>query len=143
MAKENYKAAVYSVEIEIAKSLQVVFDQVIDVSKWWPEDFEGQPLQLNHEFVFKSGDTHFSKNKVVEFEPPKKVVWFTTESIRKSDNYDWTGTKFIFELTSKGDNTLVKFTYNGVVLAHEYDRLIQICDITIKEMLYNFLLTAK
>ena len=63
----------------------------------------------------------------------KKLVWLVTESIRKTDNYEWTGTKMIFELTPKDDNTMLKFTYDGVVLENEYDRLVQICDMTIKE----------
>jgi hypothetical protein len=65
------------------------------------------------------------------------------ESIRKTDNYDWTGTKFIFELIPKGDNTLLQFTYDGVVLENETQRLAQICDICIKEMLYDFIITGK
>ena len=75
--------------------------------------------------------------------PNKKVAWLTTESIRKTDNYDWTGTKFIFELIPKGDHTLIRFTYDGVVLAHESDRLVEICDITIKELFYNFITYGK
>src|SRR5260370_23087847 len=139
MTSKNYEAANYTVEIEVAKSLNDVFNHVIDVSKWWPEEFEGEPIELNNEFVFRSGDTHYSKNKVVEFVPNKKVVWLTTESIRKTDNYDWTGTKMIFELTPKGDNTVIKFTYDGVVLENETERLVQICDMTLKEMFYNFI----
>lgn len=76
---------------------------------------------------------------MIEFAPDKKVAWVTTDSIRKTDNYNWTGTEFIFELTPKGDSTLVKFTYDGVVLEHESDRLVQICDITIKDFFYNFI----
>ncbi len=95
--------------------------------------------KLNDEFVFRSGDTHYSKNKVVEFVPNKKVVWLVTESIRKTDNFEWTGTKMVFELTPKGNNTMLKFTYDGVILENEYDRLVQICDMVIKEMLYNFI----
>jgi hypothetical protein len=143
MTNKNYKAANYTVEIEVAKSPNDVFNHVIDVSEWWPEEFEGESIKFNNEFVFRSGDTHYSKNKVVEFVPNKKVVWLTTDSIRKTDNYDWTGTKFIFELTPKGDNTLLKFTYDGVIFENEYDRLVQICDMTIKEMLYNFLTNGK
>ena len=139
MTNNNYKAANYTVEIEIAKSPIDVFDHVIDLPKWWPEEFEGESVKLNTEFVFRTGDGHYSKNKVVEFVPNKKVVWLTTESMRKTDNYDWTGTKFIFELTPHGSNTLLKFTYDGVVLQHESERLAQICDITIKELFYNFI----
>jgi len=49
----------------------------------------------------------------------------------------------IIELTPKGGGTLLKYTYDGVVLENEYDRLIQICDITIKEMFLNFLVHGK
>jgi hypothetical protein len=143
MTNKNYKAANYTVEIKVAKSPIDVFNHVINLSKWWPEEFKGESIKLNSEFIFTTGDSHYSKNKVVEFVPNKKVVWVTTESIRKTDNYDWTGTKFIFELTPKGDNTLLKFTYDGVVLENESDRLVEICDITIKEMFYNFITYGK
>ncbi len=140
MKSQNYTVANYTVAIEVAKSPNDAFNHVInDVSKWWPEEFEGESTKLNDEFVFRSGDTHYSKNKLVELVPNKKVVWLVTESIRKTDNFDWTGTKFIFELTPKGDNTLLKFTYDGFILENEYDRLVQICDMVIKEMLYNFI----
>lgn len=133
----------YTVAIELAKSPDEVFSHVNNVSQWWPEEFEGENTRLNDEFVFKSGDTHYSKNKVIEFLPNQKVVWLVTDSIRKTDNYSWTGTKFIFELTPEGDNTLLKFTYDGFILENEYDRLVQICDMTIKEMLYNFITYGK
>jgi hypothetical protein len=143
MANNNYKTAKYTVEIEVAKSPDNVFNHVIDLSKWWPEEYEGEDIELNTEFVLKTGDSHYLKNKVIEFVPGKKVVWLTTESMRKTDNYDWTGTKFIFELTPLNDNTLLKFIYDGVVLDNEADRLAQICEITIKELFYNFVMLGK
>jgi hypothetical protein len=133
----------YTVEIEIAKSLNDVFNHVIDVSKWWPEDFEGTSIKLDTEFIFSTGDSHYSKNKVIEFVPNKKLVWVTTESRRKTDNFDWTGTKMIFELIPQEDTTMLQFTYDGVVLENEWDRLVQICDMTIKELFYNFIINGK
>lgn len=144
MEKKNYTIANYAVVIEIEKSPNEVFNHIIyDVSKFWPEEFEGESAKLNDEFVFRSGGTHYSKNKVAEFVPDKKVVWLVTESIRKTDNFDWTGTKMIFELTPKGDHTLLKFTIDGPILENEYDRLVQICDMVIKESLYNFITRGK
>ena len=144
MADKNYTTTRYTASIEVARSSEDVFSHLIlDVSKWWPEEFEGECAKLNDEFVFRSGDSHYSKNKVVEFLPNKKLVWLVTESVRKTDNYVWTGTKMIFELTPKGDNTLLEFTYDGIVLENEYDRLVQICDMVIKEMLYNFITNGK
>ena len=138
------KSQKYTVAIEVARSAHDVFDHVInDVSKYWPEEIEGECTRLNDEFIFRSGDSHYSKNKVVEFVPNKKVVWLVTESIRKTDNYEWTGTKMIFELTPGGNNTLLEFTYDGFVPGNEYDRLVQICDKVIKENLYDLLTNSK
>jgi len=143
MKNQHYISTNYSVEIELAKSPNNVFNHLINLRNWWPEDFEGEDIKLNSEFTFTTGDSHYSKNKVIEFLPNKKVVWLTIESIRKTDNFDWTGTKMIFELTAKGDNTIVKFTYDGVVLENEYDRLVQICNLTLKEMFYNYIINGK
>jgi len=144
MGNKNCKIANYTITIEIAKSPYDVFSHIInDVSKFWPEEFEGESTKLNDEFIFRSGDTHYSKNRVVEFVPNKKVVWLVTESIRKTDGFEWTGTKMIFELTPKADNTLLKFTYDGFILENEYDRLVQICDLVIKEKLYNLITNNK
>lgn len=144
MEKLNYSKAKYTISIEVEKKPEDVFNHLTqDVSKFWPEDFEGASAGLNDEFVFSLGDSHYSKNKIAELVPNKKVVWLTTESIRKSDSYDWTGTKMIFELMPKGDNTLLQYTYDGPVLADEVDRLKQVCDMTIKEKLYNFLSKGK
>lgn len=144
MGSKKYTSAKYTVAIEVAKSPGVVFDHLIhDVSKWWPEDVEGLSSKLNDEFVFRTGDSHYSKNKVIELLPNKKLVWLVTESIRKTDGFDWTGTKMIFELTPKESNTLLQFTYDGIVFEDEYERLLQVCDMVIKDMLYNFLTTGK
>lgn len=134
----------YSVKIEIEKPASEVFDHLInDVAKFWPEDLKGKTNELNDEFVFTTGDMHYSKNRVTELVPYKKVVWFVTDSIRKTDNFDWTGTKMIFELTPKGSNTILEYTYDGVVLENEIERLKQICDFVIKENLYNLIMGEK
>lgn len=143
MTDKKYKPAKYTVEIELVKSPDDVFDHLIDLSKWWPEEFEGESIKRNSEFIFRTGDSHYSKNKVVEFVPDKKLAWLVTESIRKTDNFEWTGTKMIFELTPHGNHTRLRFTYDGVVLENESDRLVQICDMTVKEMFYNFIVKGK
>ena len=143
MTTNSYKTAIYSVETELARSPDDVFNHLINLKKWWPEDFEGEDIKLNSEFVLTTGDSHYSKNRVIEFVPNKKLVWLTTGSIRKTDGYDWTGTKMIFELTLKGDKTILKFTYDGVVPENESDRLVQICDMTVRELFYNFITNGK
>lgn len=143
MASKNYQPANYSVAIELAKSPNDVFNHIIDLSKWWPEEFVGESLSPGSEFELRSGDGHYSKNKVMEMVSDKKFSWLTTESLRKSDNYDWSGTKFIFELAPVGDNTLLQFTYDGVIFEGDDEVLVKICDITIKEMFCNFIMNGK
>ena len=143
MANKKYKAVTYTVAIELPRSRSEVFSHLITLSKWWPEDIEGENVKLNSEFIFKTGDSHYSKNKVIEFVPGEKFVWLATEAIRKTDGYDWSGSKMIFELAPKGNNTLIAFTYDGVVFENEYDRLVMICDMTLKELFLNFIMNGK
>jgi hypothetical protein len=137
--KNNVKPTIYSIIIQVSKSAGVVFNQIIDLSKWWVEEFVGERLQLNSEFDLKIGESHFSKNKVIEFVPGKKFVWVTTESKRSSDNFDWTGTKMIFELSPKSDSTQITFTYDGIIAEGDQDKLKEICDYCIKDLLYKYL----
>ena len=143
MTSKEYKTVTYSVAIELPKSQKEVFDHLINLKQWWPEKFEGDDIRLNSEFVLTTGDSHYSRNKVIELAPEKKLAWLVTDSVRRTDGYDWTGTKMIFELSPEGDNTLIKFTYDGVVLEDEYERLVTICDLTLKEMFYQFIITGK
>jgi hypothetical protein len=81
MENQNYTAT-----IEVAESPKDVFNHVNDVSNWWAKDagealsrqkteFEGQSTKLNDEFIVRSGDRHYSKQKLIEVIPDKKVVW--------------------------------------------------------------------
>jgi hypothetical protein len=133
----SYINTIYTVSLEFGRSPKEVWDHVIDLSNWWPEEFVGGPIQPGSEFVFRIGGSHYSKNRVVEFRPYEKVSWITLESRREGDDFDWSGTKMIFELTADRDGTVVKFTYDGVVLENEQERLAQICDWCIKEGLYK------
>ena len=133
----------YTVSINVPKSPGEVFSCINAPAKWWPEDFEGKSADLNDEFTFTSGNSHYSKNKVIELIPGRKVVWLVTYSLRKTDNFCWTNTRYIFELLPKDDTTLLEFTYDGFINDDEADRLKQVCDVVIKDMLYDFITIGK
>ncbi|HEV2480050.1 MAG TPA: SRPBCC domain-containing protein [Puia sp.] len=138
---ETTTTTTYTTSIEVPQSPQTVFRHITnDLPQWWPEDVAGETTEQGDEFTFTTGDSHYSKNRIIELHPGKKVVWLVTESIRKTDNFDWSGTKMSFELTPNGANTRIEFTYDGVVLENEKGRLAQICDLVTKELLYNFIL---
>ncbi len=139
MTYKKYITTTYSTKIEVSQSLEEVFNLLIDLPKWWPEEFIGENIKLNSEFVLRTGEGHYSKNKVIEFEANKKVVWLVTEGKRKEDDFDWRGTKMIFELGLRTGVTEIKFTYDGVIFENEMERLGQICDFVIKEKFYDLI----
>jgi hypothetical protein len=132
----------YATSIEVPFSPAVVFAHLNEVSKWWPEEFHGLSANLNDEFTLTTGDVHYSKQRIIEFVPFEKVVWLITDSMRKPDNYVWTGAKMIFEITSDGDETRLSLTYHGPVPENEIERLAQACDMVIKDRFYSFVTSS-
>ncbi len=108
----------YTATIEVAQSPKEVFNHLTAVSKWWTRDCEGSSTKLNDEFIISPDCGHYSKQKLVEVIPDKKVVWLVTDSkldwIEK-DKQEWTNTKIVFEITTKGDKTVLHFTHEGLV----------------------------
>jgi hypothetical protein len=137
----------YMARIEVASSQQDIFNHINGVSKWWSKDFEGSSTKLNDEFVIHHPGRHYSKQKLIEFIPGKKVVWLVTESklhwLEKNGD-EWTNTKMIFEITANGDKTVIYFAHEGLVPEMEcYDRCRHGWDMVIKERLFNFITNGK
>jgi len=116
----------YTTTLLVDQTPEEVFNAVRNVRGWWSgyysEVIKGDTEKLNDEFSFRAGDgVHYSKQKLVEVIPNKKVVWLITESdlsfLEKRD--EWTGTKVIFDISTKDNKTQLVFTHDGLIPAIE------------------------
>lgn len=108
----------FSTSLELDAAPHVVFECIRDIPVWWTTDFEGSTAHLNDEFVICHPGSHYSKQKLVEIIPDKKIAWLVTESTLdwlEKDKSEWTNTKMVFELSPRGNKTCLHFTHEGLV----------------------------
>ena len=142
MGKKNF-----TMSIEVEQSPQDIFNCIKEVSKWWSKDFEGTGAELNDEFIIHHPGAHFSKQKLVEIIPAKKIVWLVTDSNLtwlQKDKQEWTNTKMIFEVSTMEGKTFLCFTHQGLVPAKEcYAKCEQGWTMVIKDWLFHYISEGK
>ena len=137
MEKLDYTASI-SANTTPAKA----FKSINNVSKWLTENVEGRSEKLNDEFIIRSGDIHYSKHKIIEVIPDKKIVWLVTDSMLnwiENNKNEWTNTKMVFEIIPNGNDTTIKFTHVGLIPGQEcYENCVKGWDSIIKQNLFNY-----
>jgi len=101
----------------VDKSPKEAFEAISNVRAWWTEGVEGNTEKLNDEFSVQFWNVHYSKQRLTEVVPYSKIVWLVTESKLTfiDDESEWTGTRVVFDITKKGEQTEVRFTHIGLV----------------------------
>jgi len=136
----------YHISMTVDATAHEVFNRINNVSHWWTRDLKGSSQKLNDEFSVRFGDVHYSKQKLVEFVPDKKVVWLVTDSTLNfiKDKREWTNTRISFEVAEDGSKTRINFTHIGLVPDVEcYNLCVQGWDQYIKGSLFKLLTEGK
>ena len=114
MTSQNFTST-FTVE----QTPEEAFAAINNVRGWWSGDpgVEGSTGKLGDEFTYRYKDVHYSRQKITELIPGKKVVWLVVDSSLNfaNDKTEWTGTKITFEVSKKGNQTEVRFTHVGLV----------------------------
>ncbi|HVA52867.1 MAG TPA: hypothetical protein VNF05_05080 [Acidimicrobiales bacterium] len=107
----------YTTTFTVSESPAEVFAAINNVRSWWAGDIEGSTDHLGDEFTYRYEDLHYSKQKIVELTPGKRVVWLVTDSHLSftENSSEWTGTRITFDVSTDGDNTVIRFAHVGLV----------------------------
>lgn len=94
-----------------------VFAAIANVPGWWTGDIDGSADRVGDEFVYRYGDVHYSRQRVTEFVPDRKVVWRVVDAklTFTEDPAEWIGTDIAFDIAPTGEQTEVRFTHVGLV----------------------------
>ncbi|MFF8374812.1 SRPBCC domain-containing protein [Streptomyces sp. NPDC015661] len=107
----------YSTSYTVAQSPDEVFAAVQDVPAWWTGQIEGSADGLGAEFTYRHPPQHHSVQRVVAFEPGRRMVWRVTDSHLSfvSEPEEWTGSEIVFDIVPVDGGTELRFTHVGLV----------------------------
>jgi hypothetical protein len=115
----------FTLSFTVDQSPEEAFHAINHVRGWWSSgEIEGDTAKLGSEFSYRVPGIHYSKQKITESVPGKRVVWHVTDARLEfvNDKDEWKGTDIVFEITPKGGETEVHFNHNGLASANEcYD----------------------
>jgi uncharacterized protein YndB with AHSA1/START domain len=140
--KADMKDQNFTTTFTVDQSPEEVFTAINNVRGWWAGEIEGSTDKLGAEFDYRYGSIHYSKQKVTEFQPDKRVVWEVLDSSLNflKDKHEWDGTRITFDIAEKAKKTEVRFAHVGLLPDIEcYDACSNAWGALVKESLRNLI----
>ena len=136
----------FTTSIVVDQSPAAVFAAINNVRGWWQGEIKGGTKHINDEFTYQMGEFHFSKQKIVESVPDKRVVWLVTESKINfvAEKNEWLNTRIHFLISTVENKTKLTFVHEGLVPAIEcYDGCSGAWGQLIEKSLFSLINTGK
>jgi hypothetical protein len=136
----------FTTTFTVDQTPEEAFEAITNVRGWWSGEIDGPTDELGGEFSYRYRDIHYSKQRVTELVPGKRVAWLVLDSSLEfvEDKREWNGTSVSFDIGRKGDKTEVRFTHIGLVPASEcYGACSRAWSSIIRESLRTLITTAK
>jgi hypothetical protein len=111
----------FATSIRVAATAREVYNAINSPRDWWALGIEGVTDIEGEVFYHHFQDVHYCKLQVDELIPDKRVTWKVLANYFSfiGDQREWTGTRIIFDISSQGDQTALRFTHEGLVPDYE------------------------
>jgi hypothetical protein len=70
----------FTTTFSVDQTRQEAFAAITNVRGWWTGDIEGSTDTLGDEFSYNYPGAHYSKQRITELVPDRKVVWRVIDS---------------------------------------------------------------
>jgi hypothetical protein len=136
----------YTTSFSVGETPKQAFDAIRNVRGWWSGEIEGGTSERGDEFTYRYKDIHYSKQRLIEVVPDRKVVWLVLDSYLSfpEDKTEWNGTRVVFDISQCNGKTEVRFTHQGLVPDYQcFDKCSSAWSFYINDSLRKLITTGK
>src|ERR1700690_4620002 len=104
----------FNTEFSVEQSPEQAVAAITDVRGWWSGNVEGVTDALGAEFTYRYEDIHYSKQRISELVPGRRVVWQVLDAYLDftEDPREWVGSEVVFDSApDEGGRTTVRFSH--------------------------------
>src|ERR1700747_602316 len=78
--EKSHEGQSYTASFAVSQTPEEAFAAINNVRGWWSGNIEGSTDKLGDVWTYRYEDVHYSKQKITELIPGKKVVWLVLDS---------------------------------------------------------------